>query len=253
MLPRPATTAWSSSAALIGVRLPASAADSAAGVKASDSGSGPRPASSGCASSSAVGTRSIAPKRRGSTKPMRVPSSSTITTCSCCAPELPRMSENLPLWPCARRQRDTPGCATSRPDMPRWISRLSPPDSRIRMYLPRRRKPRMRRPREAFGEARSGSGQRRSGRRASARRMVRPSGETPQGLASPSRLPAVRACQNRRRASGSRVASQGSAHHGGEREAGRSRTGSGRARCRGRSSPAGRWTAGRRSPGRRAA
>ena len=43
MLPRPATTFWSSSAAFIGVRLPASEADRLATLNAASSGSGPEP------------------------------------------------------------------------------------------------------------------------------------------------------------------------------------------------------------------
>ena len=176
MLPRPATTPWSSSAALIGVRLPASAAPSTAGVKPSSSGSGPRPASSLWRPSSAVGTKSTQPKRRGSTKPIRVPSAVSITRCSCASggPLWPRASENRPVGPIQGTRGPSIGRATSRPDMPRWINTLSPVSRRASMYFPRRRKPVTVAPVRRRARP-SGKGQRRPSRVVSARAMRRPS------------------------------------------------------------------------------
>ena len=60
-----------------------------------------------------------------------------------------------------------------RPDMPRCSSTLSPPSSRIRIYLARRRKLSTRAP-VRRSASNSGSAQRKSGRRTSARRITRP-------------------------------------------------------------------------------
>ena len=173
MLPSPATTRWSSSAALIGVALPARARDSTAGVKASPSGSGPSPARRRCESSAAVGTRSTIPKRRGSQNPTRQPSSVSITRCSCRSGAAPRASEAAPCGP-REETCGAPSCrATMRPDMPRWTSIESPVESRISMYFARRRNPSTRAPVRRIARS-GGKGQRSPARRVSARAMVRP-------------------------------------------------------------------------------
>ena len=85
--------------------LAGSAADSTAGVNASPSGSGPRPASSLWRPPRPWRTRSSEPNRRGSTKPTRQPSSVSSITCSCSV-----------------GGSALAGPISMRPDMPRCIS-----------------------------------------------------------------------------------------------------------------------------------
>ena len=68
MLPSPATTRWSLSAAFSEVFLPAQARASMAASNSLPSGSGPSARSSGSESSLARATSFIEPKRRGSLK-----------------------------------------------------------------------------------------------------------------------------------------------------------------------------------------
>ena len=83
MLPRPATTRWSLSAAFSEVFLPAQAFASMAASNALPSGSGPSARSSGSSSSLARGTIFMEPKRRGSLKVTTSPFDMWKTTWSC--------------------------------------------------------------------------------------------------------------------------------------------------------------------------
>jgi hypothetical protein len=106
----PATIRWSSSAALIGVALPASAASSTGAEKGCQAAPGPcRRAAVGVLAS--VATRSSAPKRRGSTKPTRSRHRSPASDA---------------------HARANGASIIIRPDMPRWISTEMPVSSRIR-------------------------------------------------------------------------------------------------------------------------
>ncbi len=81
MLPRPAMTVWSRSAAFTGVSLPCRRVSRWRSEKLLPKGSGPRSAKSGWVPS--VGNRSIAPKRRASLKVTRAPLAMCRTTWSC--------------------------------------------------------------------------------------------------------------------------------------------------------------------------
>ena len=83
MLPRPATTRWSSRATLIATFLRWQARARAAASNSADSGSGPSPPSTGWSPRAPAGTRSINPKRRGSLKVIVVPDDITNITWSC--------------------------------------------------------------------------------------------------------------------------------------------------------------------------
>ena len=129
------------------------------------SGSGPRPASSRCASSARVGQRSTAPKRRASLRVTRAPPSMSRTTWSCFS------GAGCGWW-------KAPTCAPetrSRPDIPRCTISVSPRSSAASRYLDRRRSALDPRP-VSRSARRGGNGQRRSGRRTSAAAMT-PAGQ----------------------------------------------------------------------------
>src|SRR6185503_4697220 len=151
MLPTPTMRFPSMRKFLIAMRLPRVSACSRCGVSARDSGSTPRWASNGCASTSPV-AHSTAPKRRGSrSRSSRSPSSRSKWSC-------------LP--------GGVSGGSTRRlPDMPRCRMRWPSPQSTSR-YLPRRRTAPTVRP--ASASTSRGTGQRSRGSRTETPLIFRP-------------------------------------------------------------------------------
>ena len=136
MLPMPATTRWSRSAALIGVRLPASACRQRRPVEVGSERLGPQPCQQLVAGQLVVRLRAIRPKRRASLKRTVTPSSAKKTTWSWAS------SSGSP-WP-----------TSIRPVMPRWQISTWSSSKCIRMNLARRPIRSKRRPGEALAEAR---------------------------------------------------------------------------------------------------
>src|SRR5262245_588742 len=134
MLPMPARNFWSISRVLSFMCFEATSRPKLSQDIASSSGSMPRCESSVTSfSTPSSSVTNISPNVRGSMKRSCLPCVNVITT-----------------WVCFVMDSRVPLARTSCPDMPRWITRTSPPSSRARMYLPRRSIPVTRLPTSRF-------------------------------------------------------------------------------------------------------
>jgi hypothetical protein len=109
-------------------------------LNALPSGSGPSDFQQPVRLGLAVGTRSMAPKRRASLKVMRAPALGVEDHM------VMFLGRGVAWWKVAGRRARRPSQMIMRPDMPRWMISVSPVDRSARMYFDRRRSgPRARR------------------------------------------------------------------------------------------------------------